>query len=458
MKISIIGAGYVGLVTGVCLSELGHRVVCVEKDGHKAGKIERGKPPFYEPGLGALLRKNLRDDRFLITRNLSEAVRSTDTTIIAVGTPSKYGKIDLAHIKIAIREVGAALRGKKSYHVVAVKSTVVPSTTDTVLKPILEKTSGKKLGQFGLCMNPEFLREGNAIRDFLSSDRIIIGSDDNRSFTVFKKVYSKYACPILRVSVRTAEMIKYTSNALLANLISYSNEIAAICEQVGDIDVVEVMRGVHLDERLTPFLDTRSGGRLEAGIVAYLKAGCGFGGSCFPKDLQAIHSFSRAAGHKTRMIASAIAVNKNQPIRLAKRLEKELGGCKNKKIGVWGIAFKPETDDIRETPAKPIADYLLKRGAKVHMYDPVAMDAARNLFRGKRIYYAKNKMDAVRNADALMIITPWRHFLDVNFRKLADSMKPNAVIVDGRRVYDKRVVQKAGLRYLGVGYRKRGNG
>ncbi len=457
MRISIIGAGYVGLVSGVCLSEVGHHVVCVDQIPEKVQSILKGKSPIYEPGLDELLERNLKRKRFTATLDLARAVEDTEITLIAVPTPSKNGKIDLRFVRAAARQIGQVLRKKGGYHVVAVKSTVIPSTSDTVVKPILLRTSRKAPGEFGLCTNPEFLREGDAIKDFLRPDRIVIGSDDERSFRVFKRVYSPFRCPIVHTNLRTAEMIKYTSNSLLASLISYSNEIASIAETIGGIDVLDVMRGLHLDARLTPWSGKSNGGRLTPGILAYLKAGCGYGGSCLPKDVPALCAIAEKLGYQPRLLRDVIGINHRQPVRLMERLNHQLGGLKNKRVAVWGIAFKPDTDDVRDTPAKPIVDFLLKAGAKVSVYDPIGLEHARKtLFKDCSVTYPETPFKAVTGAHALVVVTAWPQFKNVDFRRLSSLMKKKAFVVDGRRLYERQAVLQSGLQYIGVGYRESG--
>jgi UDPglucose 6-dehydrogenase/GDP-mannose 6-dehydrogenase len=326
-----------------------------------------------------------------------------------------------------------------------------------VVKPILQQTARKALGEFGLCTNPEFLREGDAIKDFLRPDRVVIGSDDERSFRVFKKVYSPFRCPIVHTNLRTAELIKYTSNSLLALLISYSNEIASIAEAIGDIDIVDVTRGLHLDNRLMPFLKgsgSSSGERITPGILTYLKAGCGYGGSCLPKDVPALCAFAEKQGYKPHLLRDVIGINHRQPVRLMDRLHHELGGLRNKKVAVWGIAFKPDTDDVRDTPAKPIVDFLLKAGAKVSVYDPLGLEQARKtIFKDCHLTYSESPFKAAAGAHALVVVTAWPQFKKVDFRKLSDLMKKRAFVVDGRRLYKRQSVIQAGLQYIGVGYR-----
>lgn len=443
-----------GLVTGVCLAEIGHQVACVDIDAGKIEKINRGESPIYEKDLNKFLAKNLKTKRFIGTTNLVEAVRNSDITLINVGTPNKYGAVDLTALRKATQSVGEALKKKQGYHLVAVKSTVVPSTTDSVVRPILEKASGKKAGEIGLCMNPEFIREGNAILDFMNPDRIVIGSHDRKSFETMKKVYAHFSCPIIDTNLRTAEMIKYTANTLFATLISYSNEIARICEHIGGIDVEDVMRGVHFDNRFMPSKKKGSHRveyRVHPGMVDYLKAGPGYGGSCFPKDVQALYTFLQSQKHESKILKSVIEINKTQPMRVVKRLEEKLGSLKNKKIAVWGLAFKPETDDLRESPAEPILRYLVSKGAAVTAYDPIAMANAKNSFKDLSLNFSDTLRASVKGAHAVMVLTSWSHFKNADFKKLKQGMAKGAIIVDARRIYNKESVACHGLQYLGVG-------
>src|SRR4030065_2987744 len=298
MKISVIGTGYVGLVSGVCLAEKGHRVICVDQDRDKVDKINKGISPIYEKGLVELLRKNI-NHTMSATTDLRSAVLETDLSMIAVGTPFKGEEIDLTYIKEVSRQIGTALKDKTTYHLVVVKSTVVPGTTDEVVLPILEEASGKKAGvTFGGGMNPEFLREGEAIADFFSPHRTVLGGMDERSVEILEELYSVLnQVDKLKTNNKTAEMIKYTANSLLATMISFSNEIANLCTAMGGVDVVDVMKGVHLDKRLSPIL--ADGSRLIPSFTTYIEAGCGFGGSCFPKDVKALISTGKKIGRAT---------------------------------------------------------------------------------------------------------------------------------------------------------------
>ena len=376
MKVSVIGTGYVGLVSGVCLAERGHDVTCVDVDASKVEQINRGVPPIHEEGLQPLLKRNL-DQRFRATMDLRQAVLDSEISLIAVGTPFDGDQIDLRYIKEAARQIGAALQAKSSYHVVVVKSTVVPGTTDGVVLPILEQASGKRAGpDFGVGMNPEFLREGSAVADFLNPDRIVLGALDDRTAKAMGELYVPFAgVDRLCASPRTAEMIKYAANSLLATMISFSNEIGNLCAAVGGIDVLEVMKGVHLDKRLSPILST--GERITPAFVTYLEAGCGFGGSCFPKDLKALVAHGRNAGLPMRLLEAVVQVNESQPKQVLTLLRRQFPALKGVRVSVLGLAFKPGTDDIRESPALPVVRELLAEGAVVTAYDPVVTERKR---------------------------------------------------------------------------------
>lgn len=321
MKVSIIGAGYVGLVTGVCLAEKGHQVVCVDVNQERVEKINQAISPIYERGLEGLLKKNIKVN-LEATTNLYKSIVETEISLIAVGTPFVNNEIDLTYIKEVSHQIGQALKEKSTYHLVVIKSTVVPGTTDTVVLPILEKASGKKAGiHFGVAMNPEFLREGEAIQDFMFPDRIILGGMDEKSIEILGKLYCSFdRVDTLRTNNKTAEMIKYTSNSLLATMISFSNEIGNLCASIGDIDVVDVMKGVHLDKRLSPIMP--DGKRVVPSFTAYLEAGCGFGGSCFPKDVKALIAHGKKFGSQMRLLDAVIQINEQQPGQILLILKK----------------------------------------------------------------------------------------------------------------------------------------
>lgn len=451
MKISIIGAGYVGLVTGVCLAAKGHQVICVDQKRDIVDMINNMKTPIYEPGLDGLLRQVVASGNLVATNDLYSSVSASELSMITVGTPCNDCGINLCYIEQAAREIGMVLREKDEYHIVCVKSTVVPTTTDTFVKKVLVDASGKDPAEFGLAMNPEFLREGSAVEDFLHPDRIVIGADDERSFFGMKKVYEAFPnVPVIRVNLRTAEMIKYIANTLLATLISYANEAASICETVGGIDIKDVLAAVMLDNRFSP----RIGDELIVPqMIKYLEAGCGFGGSCFPKDVKALVAFSAAQGYLPQMMTSTLQINKKQPLRLLERLEAKLGTLENRKITIMGLSFKPDTDDVRESPSIAIINALLERNATVYGLDPVAtenMERVMPRIAGKLIFTTDYQL-ALQNADAAILVTSWPAFINIPPREYVRLMK-YPLVVDGRRVLNKEALEKAGCHYLGVGY------
>jgi len=433
MRLSIIGTGYVGLVTGACLAEKGHDVTCVDIDPQRVAALNRAESPIFEAGLDELLRKH--SGRALrATTDLAAAVGDTEVTLIAVGTPFDGREIDLRAVLEASRQIGAALAALDRYHLVVVKSTVVPGTTDTHVRAALEAASGKKAGiDFGLGMNPEFLSEGEAVQDFLCPDRIVLGGLDNRSVDLLEAVYQPFPndVPRLRTNVRTAEMIKYASNALLAALVSFSNELANAGAALGDIDTVEVMRGVHLSQYFR--------GRNSEGlppITSFLRAGCGFGGSCLPKDVSALIAHGKKAGVPMRLLESVIAINHEQPARTVALLQKHWPDLTGKRVAVLGLSFKPETSDVRESPAFPILRQLLAAGAVVTAFDPVAVEEARRALPDPRIGYCGALEEALAGVDAVVVVTPWKQFAGVP--ELLRSSAPHTVLVDARRAYDKR--------------------
>lgn len=367
-----------------------------------------------------------------------------------MGTPTIKNKIDLSYIKVAARQIGEALAKSKKYHVVAVKSTVLPGVTERLVKPILEKYSKKKVGNnFGICMNPEFLREGCAIEDALHPDRIVIGQIDEKSGKEFAKIYKKVSAPKIFTNLWTAEMTKYSANALLATLISFSNEIARIAEQTGKVDIVDVWQGVHLDRRLSPYYGNK---RIKPGILNYIFSGCGYGGSCFPKDIQALATFAKELGNPAPLLNSVININKTQPHRLVLLLKKALGeNLKQKKIAVLGLAFKPNTDDVRQSPAFPIISQLISQGAKAIVHDPMAYQKTiPEQLNNPSVILAKSTEEAIKNADAVILVTAWKEYLKLSPHFFKKSMKL-PIVIDGRRVYDKASFLQAGILYKGVG-------
>lgn len=449
MKISIVGTGYVGLVTGVSLAILGHQVTCIDEDPKKVSMIKNGKSPFFEPQIDQLLTKVTEQHLFKATTDLETSVSDSDIIFLAVGTPTTNNKINLSYIKKASEQIGKALEKTKKYQVVAVKSTVLPGITEKIIKPIIENYSKKKIGAFGLCMNPEFLREGTALDDALNPDRIIIGQIDNKSGKEFAKIYKNVSTPKIFTNLQTAEMTKYASNSLLATLISFSNEIARIAEAVGKIDIIDVWQGVHLDKRLSPISGNK---RIKPGILNYILSGCGFGGSCFPKDIKALANLANELKVNAKIIESVIDVNNTQPHRLILLLKDSLEkNLKNKKIAVLGLTFKPDTDDLRESPAFPVINKLISEGSRVIAHDPMAYQKSiPKQLADLQIVLASSIQDAIRNADAVIVVTAWTEYTKLTPQFFKELMK-TPIVIDGRRIYDKNSFLKAGIIYKGVG-------
>ena len=396
-----------GLVTGACFAKLGNRVICMDIDEMKIDMINRGLSPLYEEGLGELL--ITYRDNIEATTDYGYALRNSDVTFICVGTPSKSdGSFDLSFVRAVAEEIGKQLKEKEEWHLVVVKSTVLPGTTRDVVLPIVEKHSGKRVGRdFGLAMNPEFLREGVAVKDFLEPDRIVIGCYDERSRDVLRALYKVFSCPIVETSLSAAEMIKYASNAFLATKISFINEIGNLCKRAG-VDTYEVADGMGLDERI---------GR------AFLDSGIGWGGSCFPKDLHALIAWAQELGENPRILERVVEVNDLQPLKIIELLKRHVPLLTGRVIGVFGLAFKPGTDDVRGSRALPIVKQLLEEGAIVKAYDPEAMENFKKLY--PQIEYCSSAEDAL-SSDAVLILTRWEEFRKLDYK--------GKVVIDGRRL------------------------
>ena len=444
-KLSLVGAGYVGIVSGACLAEKGFYVTCVDIDKEKVEKINNCIQPIFENGLEELLKKNVNNRRLIASTNLKEAVIGSEISIIAVGTPFDGEKSDLSYIKKSAEEIGTALKEKTAYHVVVIKSTVTPGITDEVVLPILEKKSGKKAGvDFGVGVNPEFLREGCAVNDFMNPDRIVIGGIDKKTIDKLLELYKGFnGVDKLITNNKTAEIIKYASNSLLATLISFSNEIGNICALTQGVDIKDVMAGVHLDKRLNPILT--DGSRVNPRFLSYLEAGCGFGGSCLPKDVKALISYAENRRENPKILRSVIEVNQKQPHKLIQLLNKHYGSFKNLKVAILGLAFKPDTDDMRESPAIPVVKLLLQNGAHIKAYDPVVKDEAKKIFGTDNIEYPESLNETLLDVDAVILITRWKEFNDLS--TLINNLKPQPLIIDGRRMLSKKDYK----RYEGVG-------
>lgn len=444
MKVSVVGTGYVGLVSGTCLAEKGHNVVCVDIDQAKVDQINQGIPPIYEAGLEDMLKANV-GTHLQATTDLRTAVMESQISLIAVGTPFRGDEIDLRFIETVARQIGEVLKDKADYHVVVVKSTVVPGTTDEVVLSILEEASGKKAGaDFGVGMNPEFLKEGEAIPDFMYPDRIVLGGIDDRTLAVLREMYSVFeGVDQLETNCKTAEMIKYTANSLLATMISFANEIGNLCAAVGGVDVTEVTKGVHLDKRLTPILP--SGERIIPTFTTYIEAGCGFGGSCFPKDVKALNAYGAKKGMPMQLLNAVIDVNAVQYKQVMTRLAKHFPSLDAVRVAVLGLAFKPGTDDMRESPAIPIVQELLAGSAKVKAFDPVATHEAQKIFENQPIQYCDTLAETVQDVDVVLLLTRWNDFKALP--ELLEGVANPPLVIDGRRMLDKN----AFARYEGIG-------
>ncbi|MCD4766475.1 MAG: UDP-glucose/GDP-mannose dehydrogenase family protein [Methanosarcinales archaeon] len=431
MKVSVIGSGYVGTVTAACFAELGHNVVCIDIDPEKVDMINRGKPPIYEEGLEELLNKHVGKN-IRATTDYDDAVTNTDISFICVGTPSDdNGNIDLGIVKAASQSLGSAIGKKDGYHVVVVKSTVVPETTEKVVVPIIEQASGRKPGvDFGAGMNPEFLREGKAVHDFMHPDKIVIGAIDQRSDDTISALYAglkcqiKHTCQITHTDPGTAEMIKYVNNSFLATKISFSNEIGNICKKMG-IDTYKVMEAVGKDSRISP---------------NFLNSGAGFGGSCFPKDVKALIGKAKELGYEPGLLESVINVNEVQPLMMIDLLESRTGDLGGKKIAVLGLAFKNDTDDIRESRSIPVIRALLDKGAKVSSYDPMAADNMKAIY--PDIEYCDSAIHALKGANGCLVMTEWDEF-----KGLCSEFKVmhRPLVVDGRNMIQCEDIEYVGL-------------
>lgn len=431
MNICMVGIGYVGLVTGTCLAESGNEVICVDIDAHKVSLLKRGKIPIYEPGLGTLIERNVKEKRLTFTTNLAGAVKDSLIIFIAVGTPPKHdGTPNLGHVFEVAREISKEING---YKVVVTKSTVPVGTSEKV-KRIISKEANYP---FGIASNPEFLKEGAAIDDFMKPDRIILGVADPEVEEVMRELYAPFVRtgnPIIAMDIRSAEMTKYAANAMLATRISFMNELANLCEAVG-ADVSAVRSGIGSDPRIGS---------------SFLFPGVGYGGSCFPKDVQALIRTAEEYNQDLKILPAVEAVNQKQRELLAERVighfKKNL---KDKTIAIWGLSFKPNTDDMREAPSIFIINKLLKRGARIKVYDPVALPNAKKEF-GNKISYSKDNYGILNGADALAVVTEWNEFRRPNFEKMLRLMK-TPVIFDGRNIYSPHKLKEMGFEYYGIG-------
>jgi UDPglucose 6-dehydrogenase len=430
MKIAVVGTGYVGLVVGACLAENGNDVICVDKDEAKIRSLQKGNIPIFEPGLEEVVRRNRTEKRLSFTTGLPRAVRAAQIIFIAVGTPeAEDGSADLKHVLGVAQEIARAMNG---YKVIVDKSTVPVGTAERVREVIRRETTHP----FSVVSNPEFLKQGAAVNDFLKPDRVVIGAEDPRSAELMKELYAPFTrtgAPVMVMDCASAELCKYAANAMLATRISFMNEMANVCDLFG-ANVDEVRRAVASDNRIGP---------------AFLFPGVGYGGSCFPKDVKAILKFAKDQGYDFKILDAVEKVNERQKQLLVEKMQRHFGSLKGKTIGVWGLAFKPRTDDMREAPAIPIITKLLQLGAKVSAYDPEAVEVARRHF-GNKITYAKKSYDVLTGADALALITEWNEFREPDYVRMKKLMK-QPVVFDGRNIYSPSAMKAQGFTYFSIG-------
>ena len=430
MKIAVVGTGYVGLVAGACFAENGNEVICVDKDPAKVRMLQRGHIPIYEPGLEELVRRNKSEKRLTFTTALARGVRQAQIVFIAVGTPTgEDGSADLQHVLGVAREIARSLDG---YKVVVNKSTVPVGTAVKVRDVIRRETTHP----FSVVSNPEFLKQGAAIDDFMKPDRVVIGAEDARAAELMKELYSPFTrtgAPIMMMDCASAELCKYAANAMLATRISFMNEVANVCEAVG-ANVDQVRRAVASDRRIGP---------------SFLFPGVGYGGSCFPKDVKAMMRFAEDKAYDFKILRAVETVNEGQKRLLVTKMEEHFKSLKGKRIGIWGLAFKPKTDDMREAPAVPLIQGLLAAGATVNAYDPEAMKVAKGIF-GSKIQYADSSYAALTGADALAVITEWNEFREPDFSRMRKLMR-QPLIFDGRNIYNPESLRALGFTYISMG-------
>jgi len=427
-NIAVIGVGYVGLVTGVCLADLGNRVTCVDIDEGKIEKLNRGEMPIYEPGLEDLVERNVKAGRLSFTTSYAEGLEDADFVFIAVGTPEGVdGEADLRYVRMAARSIAEEMDQPM---VIVNKATVPVGTGDWVADLIRQYRNGDI--EFAVVSNPEFLREGSAISDFLEPDRVVLGSLNRDAAERVAQLYLPLRTTIMITDLRTAEMIKYASNAFLATRISFINEIANICEALG-ADVKEVATGMGYDERIGH---------------GYLDAGVGYGGSCFPKDVKALTYMAEIKGRHPQLLRAVMDINDDQRRQVVRKLDQALDGLRDKTIGLLGLAFKPNTDDMREAPATYIARMLTSAGAAVRGYDPVAEDVARRML--PKVELSDDAYGLAEGCDALVVVTDWNEFKNLDLARIRDAMRGN-VVIDGRNIYEPEQMRELGFYYRGIG-------
>lgn len=438
MKISIVGTGYVGLVTGACFADVGNQVLCLDKDQNKIDMLLGGKIPIYEPGLERLVKAGVEQDRLQFTTDIKRAVDHAEVMFIAVGTPpDEDGSADLSHVLAVARAIGQNL---SEYRVIVTKSTVPVGTAEKVRSAIQTELDARGADiEFSVASNPEFLKEGAAIEDFMKPDRVVIGADDDRAVALMRALYAPFNRNherLIVMDIPSAELTKYAANAMLATKISFMNELSNLAELL-DADIELVRQGIGSDPRIG---------------YHFIYPGCGYGGSCFPKDVQALHRTARQQGYEARILDAVEAVNQDQKSVLLSKIDGHMGAnLEGKTFAVWGLAFKPNTDDLREAPSRVIIDGLLARGAKVKAYDPVATDEASHLYADNHdIDFCDGLYAATDGADALVLVTEWKAFRSPDFDRLKQQMS-EAVIFDGRNIYDPFALAEIGFKYYGIG-------
>lgn len=435
MKIAIVGTGYVGLVTGTCLAETGLNVYCVDIDENKISLLNQGICPIYEPGLEPLIKNNIEKKRLFFTTNLKEAIDNANVVFISVGTPpDEDGSADLKHVLNVAREIGQKM---EHYLLVVTKSTVPVGTAEKVRKTIQDELNKRNLKiDFDVASNPEFLKEGDAVNDFMKPDRIIIGVDNSRAEEIMRKLYAPFLLnnhPIYFMDIPSAELTKYAANAMLATRISFMNELSWLCEKTG-ADINNIRIGIGSDPRI--------GNK-------FLYAGVGYGGSCFPKDVKALMNTAKEYGLKMSIIEAVDNVNNVQKTILVEKVLKHYGIIENKVFSIWGLSFKPNTDDMREAPSLAIIDKLLERRAILKVYDPVAMSEAKKKL-GERVIYSKNIYDSIENSEGILLVTEWHEFRNPDWDKIKTLMK-EPVVFDGRNIYDRKFLKNKGFEYYAIG-------
>jgi len=438
-RIVVVGLGYVGLTMAACIANMGVRTIGIDSDERKIRLIKEGKSPIYEPHLKVMIRKAQNSGRMQVTNDFLNNVQNSKMTFITVGTPSYAdGSIDLTQVKSVTVELGEILEKIRKYHLVVMRSTIPPGTTEEIIKKDLESISGKYCGNdFGLCVNPEFLSEGSAVQNMQSPCRIIIGEYDTKSGDILENFYQKvkfHNTPkIIRTTIPNAELIKYANNAFLATKISFINSIANLCEKIPKSDVKAIAKAIGLDPRISPL---------------FLGAGLGWGGSCFPKDLKVILNFSKKLGIELSIIDAIVRINRSQPLHIVKKIKDLLGDMTGKRIAILGLSFKPNTDDFREAVSINIIDELLKEDVKIHAYDPVAIENAKKIF-DKKIFYSNSAKDCIEKTDCCIIVTEWDEFKKLKPHDFKVSMR-RPLLIDGRRIYDPGEFSRE-LEYYAIG-------